>query len=184
MSEKVRRGSCLPAVCLCGDPTAAFWGCLFSSPLPPPSVSTSLGISETSHNKFCSVSKGADDEETDAPKQDGLSWLSERPPRLLPETAGTSQSANPGSEPPRRPAAPGRRVPCRQPPQPEATGPRNRTSFLRLGKPWLRPGRAGVGGAGRRGGGPRALRKVHRGGGGGRGTARPSSPASPCRFHH
>lgn len=35
-------------------------GCLLSSPLPPRSVSTRLGISETSHNKLCSVRKGAD----------------------------------------------------------------------------------------------------------------------------
>lgn len=35
-------------------------GCLFSSLLPPSSVSTGLGISETSHNKLCSVRKGAD----------------------------------------------------------------------------------------------------------------------------
>lgn len=37
-----------------------FGGCLFSSPLPPSSVSTGLGISETGHNKLCTVRKGAD----------------------------------------------------------------------------------------------------------------------------
>lgn len=162
---------------LCGDRTAAFWGCLFVSPLPPSSVSTSLGISETSHNKLCSVRKGADDVETDALKQDGLSRLTEPPPRLLTETAGTSQSAKPDSESP--PGRSGTPVPYRQPPQPEATGPRNRTSFLRFGKPWLLPGPGRGGGA--QGSGPRALRKVHRCGGeragGGPGPARPRPPA-------
>lgn len=73
MSVEVRRGIC--SVCGFLEITLQgifflflfFWkgvgggGAAYSLPLShPSSVSTGLGISETSHNKLCSVRKGAD----------------------------------------------------------------------------------------------------------------------------
>lgn len=176
---KVRRRICKQS--LWRSHCSVFGGCLDSCPLPPSSVSTGLGISETSHNKLCSVRKGADALKKQMLQSKMVFRLAEPPPRLLTETAGTSESAKPGSEPqPGRSGTPGSLLAA---PQPQATSPRNRTSFLRFREAMApSPPGQGWGCAGRRA--ARAAESSPRRRQAGWGRPRPGSPASPCRFHH
>lgn len=143
----------------------------------PSSVSTGLRHFETNTTKLCSVRKGRADAMKKQMLQSKMVFLACRASsRLLTETTQAPREALllPAPNTP-SPAAPGTPASFSSLRRPEATGPRNRTSFLRSGSHGSFPAPRGLGCSARRGG-PRALRKVHRGGrpAGGRARAAPA----------